>query len=133
MAGKAHERLDDVRSLRKALGRSQSQMAELLGVSVRAVQSYEQGWRPTPDYVQKLGGLFVMLARRQEKGKLEPCWKIKDCDRKKRAKCRAFQFRAGDLCWLVTGLNFQLKPQKSWEQKLAHCSKCPVMKQWLDC
>lgn len=35
----------NLKSLRTAAGLSQQQLAEASGVSVRAIQSYEQGWR----------------------------------------------------------------------------------------
>ena len=44
-----------VRSLRDELDRSQREMAEILGVSTKAVQSYEQGWRQTPPHVEQSG------------------------------------------------------------------------------
>ncbi len=125
------KRLDDLRSIREELGTSQSELANLLSISARAIQSYEQGWRPTPPYVQKLAGVLLLVKKRKERGKLIPCWKVRNCDRSLRATCSAYQTRAGDLCWLVTGSDIEGRKMESWEAKLAKCRKCDVMKQWL--
>jgi putative transcriptional regulator len=37
--------MPDPREVRRELGLTQSQLAEQIGVTVRAVQSWEQGWR----------------------------------------------------------------------------------------
>ncbi|MBW1725430.1 MAG: helix-turn-helix transcriptional regulator, partial [Deltaproteobacteria bacterium] len=43
----------EFRYFRKKLGKTQLQMAQLLGVSLKAVHSYEQGWRSVPSYVER--------------------------------------------------------------------------------
>ena len=70
----------DLKRVRKALGKSQSELAALLGISTRAVQSYEQGWRRLPPYVQRLTGLLLFLKRRKDGPNLSPCWEILECD-----------------------------------------------------
>jgi len=37
---------------RKKLGKTQKQIAQLLGVSIKAVHSYEQGWRNIPAHAE---------------------------------------------------------------------------------
>src|ERR1035437_1252365 len=44
--------LHDLKGIRSLLGISQVKLGKLLHTSARAVQSYEQGWRPTPPRVQ---------------------------------------------------------------------------------
>lgn len=39
--------------IRQKLNKTQKQMAQLLGTSVKAVHSYEQGWRKVPAYVER--------------------------------------------------------------------------------
>ncbi|MCK4792980.1 MAG: helix-turn-helix domain-containing protein, partial [Desulfobacteraceae bacterium] len=39
---------EEVLRARKKLGKTQKQLAELLGTSLKAVHSYEQGWRSVP-------------------------------------------------------------------------------------
>ena len=38
---------------RNKLNKTQKQMAELLGTSLKAIHSYEQGWRTVPVYVER--------------------------------------------------------------------------------
>ena len=38
----------DFCSIRKNMGKTQKQMSEILGVSLKAIQSFEQGWRRIP-------------------------------------------------------------------------------------
>ncbi len=46
---------------RKRLGKTQRKMAELLGTSLKAVHSYEQGWRSVPGYVERQ--LYFLISR----------------------------------------------------------------------
>ena len=124
--------LQNIKSIRKALGKSQSELAELLGISTRAVQSYEQGWRPLPPLVQKMAGLLLLLKRRGKSGKIAPCWEICRCGASLRSDCQAYQYGAGDFCWLVTNNCFCGRKLKTWEAKMARCRNCAAMKQWLD-
>lgn len=121
-------RLSDLRSIRKAMGKSQSEMADLLGISIRAVQSYEQGWRDMPPPVQKLAGLLLAWACRKKGKKSESCWKVRRCRDEQRCNCQAFQLGAGEVCWAVTGDFHQTQKLDCWEAKLARCEKCQVMK-----
>jgi DNA-binding transcriptional regulator YiaG len=47
--------------IRQNLNKTQKQMAQLLGTSIKAVTSYEQGWRTVPAYVE--GQVFFLLSR----------------------------------------------------------------------
>jgi DNA-binding transcriptional regulator YiaG len=38
---------------RKKLNKTQQQMARLLGTSIKAVHSYEQGWRNIPAHIER--------------------------------------------------------------------------------
>ena len=121
--------IDDLKSIRRVLGKSQSEMADVLGISVRAVQSYEQGWRPMPCRVQQLSALLIYLNWRRSGGKAKPCWKIKDCEPERRAECAASQYKAGDLCWLITGTRCGDDTDNS-ETKMRMCSECKVLQTW---
>ncbi len=125
-------KLDDLRSIRKALGKSQGELAEMLSISARAVQSYEQGWRAVPPYVQKLAALLLYLARRKDRPELRPCWGVCSCDGELRSRCLAYQCRAGDLCWIITGDCYRAVKQGSWQAKFSRCADCPATRQWLN-
>ena len=122
--------LCDLLKIREALGKSQSEFAEVLGVSLRAIQSYEQGWRATPPLVQKMA-VLLMLLQNQKTNKVQPCWKVKGCASQDVAHCRGAQVGGGCFCWMVSGNIHDGKKLKSWEAKAAKCRKCDVLKQWM--
>jgi transcriptional regulator with XRE-family HTH domain len=89
--------------LRSSLGKSQRELAELLGISLKAVESYEQGWRNVPAHVERI--LFFLLFKLNEDqiGAEEPCWESKDCPEDLRTKCVAYVAKEGSFCWFFTG------------------------------
>jgi len=87
---------------RKKLNKTQKQMAQLLGTSLKAVHSYEQGWRSIPPSAER--HMFFLVSRIAENRKRKkPCWIIKKCSRDQRKQCPAWEFKAGDLCWFING------------------------------
>jgi len=124
--------LRELRPVRKALGKSQSELAALVGVSTRAIQSYEQGWRPTPPLVLKMAMLLLFLSRRGPEGTVPPCWELRECATRLRAACPAYQLKEGRLCWLVTGTLCEGRERSSWEDKMARCEACSVLRRHLD-
>jgi DNA-binding transcriptional regulator YiaG len=48
--------------IRGRLGKRQSQMTQLLGTSLKAVQSFEQGWRKIPLYIERQ--VLLLLAQK---------------------------------------------------------------------
>jgi hypothetical protein len=108
-------------------------MASLLGVSVRAVQSYEQGWRPVPSYVQQMTGLLLFLEWRKGGKRPKPCWKVRACAGEQKSRCAVYQLRAGDLCWLIAknGCHHGTR-EGSWKSRMSRCEECAVMKEWLE-
>jgi hypothetical protein len=102
-------------------------MAEMLGTSTRAIQSYEQGWRTVPTAVHKLA--LLLLAGRQGRigGAGAPCWEQADCADEAREQCPAFCADNGDLCWFLTGNRIRGAQLSSWQAKMDECMDCPVM------
>jgi DNA-binding XRE family transcriptional regulator len=126
-------KLTDIRKIRDVLAVSQSKAATLLGVSTKAVQSYEQGLRSVPPHVQKTAAILLYMRWRKKHKKHPACWEINQCDPANRPDCPAFQHQAGDLCWMLTGTLCRGVKKPSRGDKLADCQKCPVMKPWLTC
>jgi transcriptional regulator with XRE-family HTH domain len=116
--------LGNLRVLRKVLGVSQSRMAAMLGVSTRAVQSYEQGWRKTPAMVQKLAGFLLAEQWRGHNPDAQPCWEIKHCSDELRETCPTFQLNASHCCWLIKPNCPDLPPKAPWAARLSHCGQC---------
>jgi DNA-binding XRE family transcriptional regulator len=114
---------------RKKLNKTQKQMAQLLGISLKAVQGYEQGWRNVPVHVERQV-LFLISRKRGRKG-LRPCWVIKKCVPEIRKTCPAWEFRAGTLCWFISGTICEGSVQKNWHEKIKICRACEVMERAL--
>jgi DNA-binding XRE family transcriptional regulator len=112
-------------NIRSHLGKTQAQMAQLLGVSLKAVQSFEQGWRNVPVHTERQTLLLLALKGSGIK-KTRPCWSLKKCSTEARKSCPAWEFNAGQICWLINGTICAGKPQRSWVQKMKLCRKCDV-------
>ena len=93
----------DFARLRASLGKSQRELAELLGLSLKAVESYEQGWRNVPAHVERV--LYFLLFKLNEDliEAEDPCWQSKDCSDEQRTSCVAFLAKEGSCCWFFTG------------------------------
>ena len=66
----------EFKRFRKRMNKTQNQMAQLLGLSNKAVHSYEQGWRNIPAYVERQM-LFLISNMRGSSKVNKPCWVIK--------------------------------------------------------
>ena len=111
--------------IRHHLGKTQSQIAELLGTSLKAVQSFEQGWRKIPVHIERQM-LFLFSMRENQRKKQKSCWIIKKCPMKIREACPTWEFRSGHLCWFINGTICHGHAEKSWREKMVLCQKCVV-------
>ena len=114
----------DFSDIRHLLGKSQREMAELLGISEKAVQSFEQGWRKVPVYVERQM-LFLLYLKNNRKNR-KPCWTQVKCTKEVREQCPTWEFKAHDLCWFINGTICGGTVQKNWRKKIAICRKCGV-------
>ncbi|NTV14333.1 MAG: XRE family transcriptional regulator [Desulfobulbaceae bacterium] len=111
---------------RKILDKTQKQLAELLGISIKAVHSYEQGWRKVPSHVERQ--VFFLLSRTRANEKtIKPCWVVKKCPPQRRKHCPAWEFQAGKLCWFINGTICECKSQRNWQEKMKICRSCEVL------
>ena len=110
--------------IRNRLGKTQKQLAQLLGVSKKAVQSFEQGWRNVPVHIER--HLFFLLSLKDNQNTGDPvvCWEVHGCPMEKREKCPAWEFQAGDICWFINVTICEGKPQKNWAEKMKICHEC---------
>jgi len=112
--------------IRNRLNKTQKQMAVLLGTSVQAIHSYEQGWRSVPVHIERQ--TFFLFSRLRDKvNNHKPCWIINDCPDEYRDNCPAWEFAAGDFCWLINGTFCKGSVQKSWQEKMKICRTCKVL------
>jgi hypothetical protein len=111
--------------IRHHLGKTQRQMAQLLGTSPKAIQSFEQGWRDIPVSAERQV-LFLMVLKSSQNKKASPCWSIRRCSEETRQQCPAWEFHAGHLCWFINGTICGGKVQESWDEKMNVCRQCTV-------
>ena len=114
-------------TFRKKLKKTQLQIAKLLGVSVKAIHSYEQGWRSIPAHIER--HMFFLLSRINGKGKIRKnCWEILKCPDKKKERCPAWEFQTGELCWFINGTICNGIEHGKWTEKINICKSCKVFK-----
>ena len=112
--------------LRCYLEKTQQQMAHLLGVSRKGIESFEQGWRNIPVHVERQ---ILFLAAKKDAGrKTKPCWEVRKCPGKTKQKCPTWEFKSGELCWFINGTLCDGEVQRSWEGKMKRCRKCEVFR-----
>jgi len=121
-----------VKTLRTELGHSQKEIAEILGISKKTVQSYEQGWRKTPPHVEQMVLLQAILRRHADLRKIPFCWQANKCSAEIRRNCPSSKLRTPGFCWLLTGTLCYGQPTGSWAAKRGRCLKCKVMEGLLE-
>jgi DNA-binding XRE family transcriptional regulator len=114
---------------RQKLQKTQKEMAQLLGTSLKAVESYEQGWRNIPTQVERMVLLFLALKMDQDAAN---CCELRRCTPEMQKACPAWEFKSGHLCWFINGTICQGKPQANWRQKMASCKKCRVFTSFMN-
>ena len=117
----------ELAKIRNYLGKTQKQMSQLLGTSLKAIKSYEQGWRNIPVYIERQVLFLLVVKEALDIGK-KPCWKIIKCSMETRQNCPAWEFKAGYLCWFINGTICEGKVQKDWHTKMKMCRQCKVLK-----
>ena len=113
--------------IRHYLGKTQVELAQLLGVSIKTIQSFEQGWRKIPIHTER-HLLFLVFLKRPVVEMEKACWVIRKCPMKVRRYCPAWEFKVGDLCWFINGTICQGEVQQSWQKKMKLCRKCEVFR-----
>jgi len=111
--------------LRKKLNITQKQLSELLGTSLKAVHSYEQGWRRIPVHVERQLLFLVFLS--SEGFQKKPCWETLNCPPFRKENCPAWEFKAGMMCWFINGTICEGEVQKNWSEKIKICRGCNVL------
>ena len=118
---------EEFSSIRRFLGKTQVQLAQLLGVSPKAIQSFEQGWRNVPIYTERQL-LFLLFQKKTEGVRNRACWVTRKCPIETRRGCPAWQFKVGNMCWFINGTICHGKVQKNWQKKINLCRRCEVFK-----
>ena len=114
---------EEFKHFRKRLNRTQKEMAQLLGTSIKAIHSYEQGWRTVPVAVERQIYFLIAHLPENHNGR-KACWTIKKCPARVKRQCPAWEFKAGKLCWFINGTLCEAEPQHNWQEKIATCRAC---------
>jgi hypothetical protein len=112
---------------RTKLDKTPKKMAQLLGVSDKAIYSYEQSRRSIPMHVERQ--VFFLLSRNKRRQERPPknCWVVKKCPPKRRNECPAYEYKAGRFCWMINGTFCKGKTQKNWREKMKICRECEII------
>ncbi len=111
--------------IRQSLGKSQTELSRMLGISPKAVQSFEQGWRNISVHVERQI-LFLLSLKQNAYQKEKPCWIIRQCPKENRSKCPTWEYRSGNLCWFINGTICHGEVQNNWKNKMKLCRQCEV-------
>ncbi len=115
---------------RQKLGKTQKETSQLLGISLKAVTSYEQGWRKIPPHVERQ--IFFLLARKfKAKMPQDPCWICKNCPPERKKACPSWEFQVGHMCWFICGTKCEGCAQDTWEKKMKICGTCDFFRDFL--
>ncbi|MEN8154451.1 MAG: helix-turn-helix transcriptional regulator [Acidobacteriota bacterium] len=114
--------------IRKDLEKTQKEIAVLLGVSLKTIESYEQGLRNIPPNVERiLYYLFFKLNKDKIKEK-KMCWDETNCPAEIREKCIAWSTGEGYYCWFITGKTCYKQREQYGIETIPNCFHCPVFK-----
>ena len=116
--------------IRKAAGWTQKETAMLLGVSKKAIESYEQGWREPPDAIWKELITLLALQRDYPSGYL-PCWKLMKCPDAANQDCFCKKRLRGFFCWMTATTNCHRTHPELAHAGIVGCLSCPVVRQFL--
>jgi DNA-binding XRE family transcriptional regulator len=111
--------------IRHDLNKTQEQLASLLCVSHKAIQSFEQGWRNIPSHIEREMLLLASL-QKSPAGLRKPCWEATSCPPEWREHCIVWDLKAKHYCWYLNGTYCQGNRQTTWEKKIALCRTCQV-------
>ncbi|MFC1910250.1 two-CW domain-containing protein [Chloroflexota bacterium] len=112
------------------LAKTQNQLAKILCVSPKAIQSFEQGWRNIPSHIERELLLLISL-KTCFNSNIQPCWEIKDCPDRWREKCIVWELQVMHFCWFVNGTFCQGKEHQKWAEKIEFCKECEVFSSML--
>lgn len=107
---------------------SQSELAQLVGFSVRAIQSCEQGWRKPSATLEKAVLLVLMAHRNGGTMRDVRCWEYMQCSMERCERCITYLSGQGHLCWFLSGTLCKDSDAHEWEEKRVDCVHCRLFK-----
>jgi DNA-binding XRE family transcriptional regulator len=113
--------------IRKKLGRTQLEMSELINVSKKTIESYEQGLRQIPDNMSRIIYYVLFKLHMNKLNEKELCWNKNNCPMQIRKKCIAWMAKDGFFCWFLNMKTCLLK-RLSNEENIESCFECDFFK-----
>ena len=122
------QELLDIRRIRGELGLSQTQLADLIGVSPRTIQSCEQGWRRPSSALEKAVLLLLLASRNGPGFGQQKCWDTKHCLASGGDNCMVYRSGQGHICWLLSGNICGGRRLRNWADKKEVCGDCAFLR-----
>jgi transcriptional regulator with XRE-family HTH domain len=122
---------EDFKHIRKQLNKTQKEMAVLLSISKKAIESYEQGLRNIPANIERIVYYLFFKLSKGKLGRKRLCWQQKKCSREQRQNCVAWLAKDGYYCWFITG-KVCLVEQENPNSHIDNCFECDFFKDNLD-
>lgn len=119
----------EFKQLRELMQWTQAEAAHFLGVSKKAVESYEQGWRKAPDALWKEFLLIIALKRGYPNG-YKRCYEVMRCSPAVREACFCARNMRGLFCWATCQATC-MRHLGGQGQTIKDCLHCPVARQFL--
>ena len=89
--------------IRRQINKTQKELALLLGISKKTVESYEQGFRNIPVNTERILYYIFFKLNIDKFDQKKVCWDEKDCPASIRNECIAWITKEGFFCWFLTG------------------------------
>lgn len=109
--------------IRKKLDKTQLEMSELINVSKKTIESYEQGLRNIPDNMSRIIYYLFFKLNMDKLDETELCWNKNKCPDSIKKKCIAWIAKDGFFCWFLN-LKTCLLKQKTSKGKIKSCFEC---------
>ncbi|MCP5103606.1 MAG: helix-turn-helix transcriptional regulator [bacterium] len=122
----------EFRKIRKKMNKTQKEMAGLLGVSKKAVESYEQGLRNIPPNVERIVYYLLFKLNMDKLGDVTFCWDKKDCPTDIREHCIGWIAKEGVFCWFITGKVCIGEKARADDKTIENCFQCSFFKENLE-
>lgn len=121
---------DEFLKIREKLNKTQKEMAALLGVAGKTVESYEQGLRNIPANIARLVYFLLFKLNMDKFNGKELCWDMNKCPAHIRENCVSWAAKEGFFCWFITGK--VCTHEKFSQQPTGNCFECNFFKKNLD-
>ncbi len=110
--------------IRKKLNRTQKEMSDLLNVSKKTIESYEQGLRNIPDNMSRITYYLLFKLNMDKLNKSELCWNKNKCPKSIRERCIAWTAKEGFFCWFLNLKTCLLKQQQKAKASSVESETC---------